>query len=275
MTTCKAVSTPGVEESLKSSDEQITREIPSGRVLDDIQPGRSGLSESSACLAFGGSRDIQTDVYVDYGNRQAITRDVEERPEIASRDSASPNPRRSVAIGEHRTRAIQTANGQAEFERLENQGCSRRASRISFNSIVIAYDADDGDAVHGRMHAIPLVGSFQRSGALRRCSRVSAKPRRRVCVSHSGDILKVGIFGSQTAQCTNRFLSSGSRACTYRAARGGDQTIGLPTAWSPTTTSHRDVATVSECQHTDGRSPAMSPTAFWLKRLHLDCCQVL
>ena len=179
-----------------------------------------------------------------------MARDVGCMPLSASQDSASPSRHRSVVISEYRSRMIDIATRQAKSEGLQNSGHSQRVPRIKFNDIVIAYVASDDDTVHGRMQAVPLVGSFKRTGALRRCSRCYDQPSRRACVPHSDDILAADILNDSDTQCMISFPSSGVyRACTYRAARGGDQNRGLLTSGSPTTTSHSDEP-VSERQST-------------------------
>ena len=225
--------------------------------MNDIRPRLEGISESAACSVFGGSRDIQTDVFIAEGDTKTMARDVGCMPLSESHDSASPSRQRSVIISECRSRMIDIATRQAKSEGLQNSGRSQRVPRIQFNDIVIAYVASDDDTVHGRMHAVPLVGSFKRTGALRRCSRCYSQPSRRACVPHSDDVLAVDILNNSDAQCMISFPSSEVyRACTYRAARGGDQKRGLLTSGSPTTASHSD-APVRECQHTPAGESSM------------------
>ena len=42
---------------------RVTRELPKLTIIYDIYPLRDGIEEAAACLHFGGSKDIQTDVY--------------------------------------------------------------------------------------------------------------------------------------------------------------------------------------------------------------------
>ena len=44
---------------------RTTRDASSHEVLDDIHPVRDSIGEAAACTRFGGSRDIQTDIYID------------------------------------------------------------------------------------------------------------------------------------------------------------------------------------------------------------------
>ena len=48
----------------KERSRIVTTEVPSGIVLQDVQPSLDGISESQACRSFGGSSDIIVDAYL-------------------------------------------------------------------------------------------------------------------------------------------------------------------------------------------------------------------
>ena len=43
---------------------RTTRRLPGLELMEDIWPSRDGISETSACVKFGGSADIQTDITI-------------------------------------------------------------------------------------------------------------------------------------------------------------------------------------------------------------------
>jgi hypothetical protein len=156
---------------------RTTRDASSHEVLDDIHPVRDSIGEAAARTRFGGSRDIQTDIYIDSDdhidyddtyadqtqqwNAQSMVEDALLSSVAGSRatESAAPSANRRQVINTHRRAVIITAN-----KALRNEAscpeCRERSTSISFSAHVLAIESDE-DTVHGRNHVVPLV--FTRS----------------------------------------------------------------------------------------------------------------
>ena len=216
---------------------RVTRESPSGKVLDDIHPCRDGISESAACMRFGGSRDIRTDVFVASNHMLwSVTppRDAEEQDENIYRDHANPSRRRSDAVSEYRSRMICKANEEVGSSGLSGRRCSERTSIVKFCEVVIAFSAVDDDTTHGRMHAIALVGSItRRLCTIRRCMNHYASSSSRVRGSHSDSILRDRYFSSDLARMSELSSAVGDRVHYLQSDSRGRPKTGRSTTSLP------------------------------------------
>ena len=242
---------------------RVTRESPSGTVLDDIYPCRDGISESAACVRFGGSRDICTEVFVAPNNNiWSVTppRDAEEQDEYIYRDHANPSRQRSEAIRAYRSRIICDANKEIGSPGLSGKRCSERTSNIRFCEVVIAFSADDDDATHGRMHAVPLVGSItRRLCTMRRCANHFAESCNRGRVSHSDCVFKDLGFSSDCARMFNSAPVVGNRARYLQSGPRGRPKPGRSTTASPPEGSWSDPDT---CQRASAYAVMMSESTY-------------
>ena len=66
---CRAPSAAGI--SWSEVVRRTTPDVSNREMLDDIDPVLDNIGEAAACNRFGGSRDIQTDIYVDSSDTYA------------------------------------------------------------------------------------------------------------------------------------------------------------------------------------------------------------
>ena len=135
----------------------MTRTLPGGWIVDDIHPIRDGISEADACKAFGGSRDIHTDVYLSSILSTSIHSEdahkIDEAVELG-RTCAIPSSSRRSAIDRYRIQIAATAN-ESLLKCTDPPG--ERHTSVSFATHQVVIDLDDSDSkVHGRMHVEPF-----------------------------------------------------------------------------------------------------------------------
>ena len=134
---------------------EVTRR-PGGWILEDIYPIRDRISESDACQVFGGSRDIQTDVYLSKAlSTTNHSEDAHTNDGLAElgRTRAIPSSERRSLIDHHRIKIVAEAN--ASLKDFVAPPGERHIS-VSFGSHILVIDVDDNSGpVHGRMRVSP------------------------------------------------------------------------------------------------------------------------
>ena len=109
---------------------RVTRALPGPEIIEDVYPHRDRLTETECCAAFGGSRDIQTDVYVSKILKLCVptsTCDI--------RTKASPSATRREDIDRRRSELIRATKGCAE-----PAPDTKRRRVVSFYDTVVEYD---------------------------------------------------------------------------------------------------------------------------------------
>ena len=89
---------------------RVTREVPSGIILEDLHPLKDKIEEDVACRPFGGSRDIQTDIYIQ-DRKDCTPVDRWDATESTHNNTqAHPSQERSRVIAEYRGHALRKVN---------------------------------------------------------------------------------------------------------------------------------------------------------------------
>ena len=145
--------------------------------MEDIWPSRDGISETSACVKFGGSADIQTDVtilahtHTDWVGPQATSwadeDEVCEVNSIESKTSVTHAAHRVVVIDTYRQRVLQE---QHKYNHITVACVAKEESdrSVSFDNTVLYVEPYS-------LHAFRFLGSFCRASVdSNSCGVVSA-----------------------------------------------------------------------------------------------------